>query len=58
MKRFTLILWGCLSALFSLGQAERGTVNLNILNDQNGGIESATVELLKSTDSSLVKTAL
>jgi iron complex outermembrane recepter protein len=58
MKRFILVLWGCLSALFALAQAERGTINLNIVNDQKGGIESATVELLKSADSTLVKTSL
>lgn len=58
MKRFTLILMGCLSALLSLAQPGKGAINLNILNDQKAGIESATVELLKSTDSALVKTSL
>ena len=58
MKTFTLILWGCLSALFAFAQADKGTINLTILNDQHNGIESATVELLKSADSVLVKTAL
>jgi hypothetical protein len=49
---------GCLSALLSLAQPGKGAINLNILNDQKTGIESATVELLKSTDSALVKTSL
>jgi iron complex outermembrane recepter protein len=58
MKRFTLILMGCFSALLALSQQGKGTISLNIQNDQRAGIESATVELLKSADSTLVKTSL
>jgi hypothetical protein len=41
-----------------LAQAQRGTVKVSVVNDQESAIESATVEVIKMKDSSLVKTGI
>lgn len=50
------------TSLFSLigliGLAQRGVVKISVVNDQKAALENATVELLRSKDSSLVKTAI
>lgn len=49
----------CLTSLPLLAQvAERGKITAVILNEKNQPVENATVELLKSKDSSLAKTAI
>ena len=45
-------------ALISNAQSQRGKVTVHIVNEMNTPVESATVEVLKSMDSSLVKIAL
>jgi len=42
----------------SLGQEQRGKISLTIMNDQKVPLEGATVELRRSKDSALVKTAI
>jgi iron complex outermembrane recepter protein len=56
MKKFGL----CIMAFFSafMIQAQRGTVKVNIINDQQAALENATVEILKAKDSSLVKAGI
>lgn len=49
----------CVASLPLLAQvAERGKITAVILNEKNQPVENATVELLKSQDSSLAKTAI
>src|SRR5215203_2709160 len=57
MKNFTLFVLCVLSTIFAFAQ-QKGKVSLTILNDQKLPVENATVELLRSKDSGLVKTAL
>ena len=54
MKNLLLVI---LALLYSVANAQtgRGKISVTILNDQQSGIENATVELLKAKDSSLVK---
>ena len=52
--------WLCLlvlSAMLVFGQ-DRGKITVVIVNDQQAALENATVELLKSKDSTLVKAAV
>ena len=57
MKNLLLVI---LALLYSVANAQtrRGKISVTILNDQQSGIENATVELLKAKDSSLVKIAI
>src|SRR6187551_2426253 len=57
MKNFTLIVFFVLCTSFVFAQ-QKGKVSLTIFNDQQLPVENATVELLRSKDSGLVKTAL
>ncbi len=54
---FTLFI-SCLLASISFAQTGKGTVTINVLNEQQAPLEGATVELLRSKDSALVKTAI
>ncbi|MDP4262508.1 MAG: TonB-dependent receptor [Bacteroidota bacterium] len=56
MKKFGL----CIAVFFTvfMAQAQRGTVKVSIINDQQAALENATVEVLKTKDSSLVKTGI
>jgi len=49
-----LTLWSCIA----YAQTGRGKISVTILNDQQSGVENATVELLRAKDSSLVKVAI
>lgn len=54
-------LWTILSVLMTLAssaQTGKGKATITIYNEQKAPVESATVELLRSNDSALVKTAL
>src|SRR5690348_2763700 len=42
----------------SMGQAQRGSVKVSVVNDQQTSLENATVEILKAKDSSLVKAGI
>jgi len=56
-----LFLFGCFAfSLFSRAQeaAVTGKVSVAILNEQSSALENVTVELLRSQDSALIKTAL
>ncbi|HEY6955077.1 MAG TPA: TonB-dependent receptor [Flavisolibacter sp.] len=57
MKNFTLILLCVLSTAFTYAQ-QQGKILVNIVNDHDSPVENATVELLKTKDSSLLKTSL
>jgi hypothetical protein len=46
------------AAALAQGSAPRGKATITILNDQKQALENATVELLRSKDSTLVKTAI
>lgn len=41
-----------------IGNAQRGSVKVNIVNDQQSALENATVEIVKAKDSSLVKAGI
>ena len=57
MKKLLLViltLWSCIAN----AQTTRGKISVTVVNDQQSAIENATVELLKTKDSSLVKVAI
>jgi hypothetical protein len=56
----TILVISLFIVVFSKAQApvEKGRVNIHVLDDQKLPVENATVELLRSKDSLLVKTAL
>lgn len=45
-------------AIAVTGDAQKGRISVTIRGDQKGGLENATVEILRTRDSSLVKTGL
>jgi iron complex outermembrane receptor protein len=57
MRKFVTLLL-CVVPAFAFAQVQKGKATVTILNDQKAAIENATVELLRSKDSGLVKTAL
>src|SRR5436190_7165961 len=57
MKNFTLFVLCVLSVSFVFAQ-QKGKASITIFYDQQLPVENATVELLRSKDSGLVKTAL
>lgn len=57
MRKIFMLLF-LLSGIICHAQDQKGKASVIILNEQNKPMESATVELLRSKDSSLVKTAL
>ncbi|HEV7332113.1 MAG TPA: outer membrane beta-barrel protein [Flavisolibacter sp.] len=58
MKSMFTLFISCLLASISFAQTGKGTVTINVLNEQQAPLEGATVELLRSKDSALVKTAI
>jgi len=56
MKRILLSTWLLCGVM--IAQAQRGSVKVNIVNDQQVALENATVEILNKKDSSLVKAAI
>ncbi|WP_121352874.1 TonB-dependent receptor domain-containing protein [Flavisolibacter nicotianae] len=56
-KIFTCVLAGMLTAA-AFAQAGKGKATVTVLNGQNAPVEGATVELLRSKDSALVKSAI
>lgn len=59
MRRIVLLLVSVFIVVTGMAQQpQRGKVSVVITNDQQTGLENATVELLKSKDSSLVKVAI
>jgi outer membrane receptor protein involved in Fe transport len=58
MRKYLLVLMGVAISVLAFAQVQKGKIALTIANEQKSPIESATVELLRSADSSLVKTAL
>ena len=57
MKNFTLIVLCVLSTAFVYAQ-QKGKISLTVFNEQKTPVENATVELLRSKDSVLVKATL
>ncbi|MGZ3844717.1 MAG: TonB-dependent receptor domain-containing protein [Flavisolibacter sp.] len=57
MKNFTLITMCILSTVFTYGQ-QGGKILIAVLDNQKVPVENATVELLNSKDSALLKTSL
>lgn len=56
MKRILLCTW--LLCAIMTAQAQRGSVKVNIANDQQAALENATIEVINKKDSSLVKAAI
>jgi len=56
MKRFCLC--ALLLSAVMIVQGQRGSVRVNIVNDQEAALENATVEVIKKKDSALVKAAI
>jgi len=56
MKRILLCTW--LLCAVMIAQAQRGSVKVNIVNDQQVALENATVEVINKKDSALVKAAI
>ena len=57
-RRFFTCLLFVTTSIFAFAQTGKGKATITVLNEQKGPVEGATVELLHSKDSSLVKTAL
>lgn len=58
MRKFFLLCLPVLMVSIVSGQQDRGKITIVIVNAQQAALENATVELLKSKDSSLVKAAV
>ena len=59
MRRTLLMLIGWCCVLDAGAQASsKGRISITITNEQQGPLENATVELLRSKDSALVKVAI
>ncbi|HEU0109340.1 MAG TPA: TonB-dependent receptor [Flavisolibacter sp.] len=58
MRLIVLVIVFSCATQFAFAQAARGTISITVTSDQNTKVESATAELLRSNDSTLVKTAL
>lgn len=58
MKSFFTLFISCLLAAVAFAQSGKGTVTIPVQNEQQAPLEGATVELLRSQDSALVKTAV
>ena len=56
-KIFTCVL-GVLLTITAFSQTGKGKATVTVLNEQNAPVEGATVELLRSKDTALVKTAI
>jgi iron complex outermembrane recepter protein len=58
MNRIIFFMGALIFSFTSMAQGLKGRASVNIINEQNAPVESATVELLRSKDSALVKVAL
>ena len=58
MRKISLLLLCCSFSFLAFSQTEKGRISFTITNEQKAPIEAATAELLRSTDSALVKTSL
>ncbi|AXY76741.1 TonB-dependent receptor [Paraflavitalea soli] len=59
MRKLMLVMISLLSVGITMAQnSQRGKITVNILGEGQQGLENATVELLKSKDSTLVKAAI
>src|SRR5690349_17514641 len=59
MRKLMLVMISLLSVGIIMAQnSQRGKITVNILGEGQQGLENATVELLKSKDSTLVKAAI
>ncbi|MGZ5189889.1 MAG: carboxypeptidase regulatory-like domain-containing protein, partial [Flavisolibacter sp.] len=58
MRKLNLCCLFLLLSCFSFAQVQKGAISIRIVNEKDEAVENATVELLRSKDSSLVKTAL
>ncbi|RYZ23719.1 MAG: TonB-dependent receptor [Chitinophagaceae bacterium] len=58
MRKIYLALMLSAASLAAAAQGGKGSVSVNITNEQKAPLESATVEILRAKDSVLVKTAL
>ena len=56
MRRMTMLLAGLVISFLAVSQ--KGRLSVEVKNDQNAGLESVTVELLKRQDSAIARTAL
>ena len=56
MKKFGLSILALF--VFIIGEAQRGSIKVNIVNDKQAALENATVEVVKAKDSSLVKAGI
>src|SRR5688572_29369410 len=58
MRKLNLCCLFLLLVQFSFAQVQKGNISVRIVNEKDEAVENATVELLRSKDSFLVKTAL
>ncbi|HEY0355794.1 MAG TPA: TonB-dependent receptor, partial [Flavisolibacter sp.] len=58
MRKILVLVLNCVIMISSFAQSPTGKASVTVLNEKNVPVESATVELLRSKDSSLVKVAL
>jgi outer membrane receptor protein involved in Fe transport len=58
MRKLFIGVVSVLMATIGFAQSSKGKVTATILNEQKNPVDGATVELLRSTDSALVKTAI
>jgi iron complex outermembrane recepter protein len=59
MRKLILVMVSLLMVITTMAQSsQRGKITIKILNEAQQGLENATVELLKSKDSTLVKAAI
>src|SRR5689334_14465810 len=58
MRKLNLCCLFVLMCCFSFAQVQKGNISVRIVNEKDEAIENATIELLRSKDSVLVKTAL
>jgi hypothetical protein len=58
MRKGMLMLMCMMATYLSFGQSTKGKLTVIITNEQNKPVEGSTVELLRSKDSGLVKTAI
>jgi len=58
MKKLLILCYVLMSALSPFAQSSKGAIAFTIQNQQGLGLENMTVELLKTADSALIKTAV
>jgi hypothetical protein len=58
MRKLVLTIGCVVYCLLVIAQSPKGSVEVHIINEQRSSLENATVELLRSKDSSLARTAI